>query len=231
MIELLRKTPGVVAVSQPVSGERVLIHIQDWHWVPFEYVVAELPADTESEVLARAYVDHLNQVRTVQQEQFTVLKLLVDRGVTTVFREGLTPDVQPLFPAVSRSLWRRHSEIPEVGDELFRTPNVLSLGSCGRLLAKGHVKEVHATESDATMALTDPLKPDGSLRRVPDEAIEKREDYIVRQMLKTGKSAVVVLGGAHDLTNNVKRLGGGQVGLIVVTTQAYRQFAEEPTED
>lgn len=49
--------------------------------------------------------------------------------------------------------------------------------------------------------------------------------------LRAGAETVVVLGGAHDLTDNVKRLGGGKVGLIVVTTQAFRRFAEEPTED
>lgn len=231
IVEQLRKSPGVAEVSQPVTGERFIIHVRDWHWVPYEYIAAELPADTSSEILARAYVDHLDEVRTVQQEQFVVLKSLTARGVTTIFRESLTPDVETVYPAASRALWRRHSEIPEVGDELFKTPNVLSLGSPGRLLAKGHVKQVHAADTDATLKLTNPLKADGRLMEVPQESIEKREDHIVRQMLKTGKTAVVVLGGAHDLTDNVKRLGGGKVGLIVVTTQAYRRFAEEPTED
>ena len=226
IVEELRKSPGVAEVSQPVTGERFVIHVRDWHWVPFEYLAAELPADTASENLARAYVEHLDEVRTVQQEQFLVLQSLADGGVTTVFREGLTPDIEPVFPAASRALWCRHSEIPEIGDELFKTPNVLSLGSPGRLLAKGHVKQVYAADTDATLKLTNPLKADGRLLEVPSESIEKREDHIVRQMLNTGQTAVVVLGGAHDLTDNVKRLSNGNTGLIVVTTRAFRKLDE-----
>ena len=225
IFNLLDDTPAVAKVENPVKGTRALIHIRDWHWVPYDYIEAELPDDTPSEEVATTYVTHLEQVREVQEEQFTVLKKLVDREGIAVFREGLTPDIQPAYRTVSQALWRRHEEIPEVGDELFKRPNVLSLGSPGRLLARGLIKQVHAADTDATLALTNPLLPDGTLRKVAPEAIEKREDHMVRQVLRTGGNAVVILGGAHDLSDNIRRLGNGRLGLITVTTRAYRKHA------
>lgn len=45
-------------------------------------------------------------------------------------------------------------------------------------------------------------------------------------MIKTEANAIIVLGGAHDLADNVRRLGKG-TGLIVITTRAYQKFAED----
>lgn len=227
LVELLQNSPEVATVEQPLDAPRCIIHLRDWHWVPYEYVAAELPDDTPSDAVAGAYIDHLDQVREVQEEQFSLLKRLVDRDVKSVFREGLTPDIQPVYRTVSRALWKRHQRLNEVEEELYRTPNVLSLGVPGRLVARGLIKTVHAADTDATLALTDPLQPDGRLRRVSREAIEKREDHMVKQMLKISGSSIIVLGGAHDLSDNVKRLGEDRVGLIVVTTRGYLKHAED----
>jgi hypothetical protein len=50
---------------------------------------------------------------------------------------------------------------------------------------------------------------------------------MVRQILKHKGHCVIILGGAHDLTDNVRRLGKGNVGLIVVTTRGYQKHAVE----
>lgn len=225
IFSLLDGTPAVAKVDDPVKGTRTLIHIRDWHWVPYDYIEAELPDNTPSEKVAATYVTHLEQVRQVQEEQFTILKKLLDVEDIALFREGLTPDIQPAYRTVSQALWRRHPRIPEVGDELFKRPNVLSLGTPGRLLARGLVKQVHAADTDATLALTNPLLADGTLRKVPPNAIEEREDHIVRRVLQTDRNAIVILGGAHDLSDNIRRLGNGRLGLITVTTRAYRKHA------
>ena len=226
LVDVLKNSPEVVNVEKTIDAPRCIIHIRDWHWVPYEYVSAELPEDTPSEVVAATYVRHLNEVREIQDEQFTLLKRLIDRDVTTIYREGLTPDIQPVYRTLSQVLWKRHEQIPEVGDELFKRPNVLSLGVPGRLIAKGHLKTVHAADTDETLALTDPLQNDGRLREVTQSDIEKREDHMVRQMLKHQGHCIIILGGAHDLTDNVKRLGNGNTGLIVVTTRAFRKHDE-----
>ena len=51
-----------------------------------------------------------------------------------------------------------------------------------------------------------------------EKANKAREDGIVRDMLeKTSGTAVLVLGGAHDLSDNVPK----GVKLIVLTVQGY----------
>ena len=54
------------------------------------------------------------------------------------------------------------------------------------------------------------------------QKIEAREDAIVKRLLKQPVS-VVVLGGAHDLSDNVKRMAG--VEYIRVEVKALWEFA------
>jgi hypothetical protein len=56
-------------------------------------------------------------------------------------------------------------------------------------------------EDEATYEAANPAK-DGKV--VFDSTLnEAREDAIVRNMMKTAKTAILVLGGAHDLGDNV----------------------------
>ena len=72
---------------------------------------------------------------------------------------------------------------------------MLSIGTPGRLLAEGLIDRVRAADSDASLKLTHPLHGDGTLRDVPSEALEKREDHVIGEALKTGGVAIVVFGG------------------------------------
>jgi hypothetical protein len=54
-----------------------------------------------------------------------------------------------------------------------------------------------------------------------------RHDAQVRAVLDGGPLALIVLGGAHDLTDSVRRLGGGRCEYIRVTTKRFRQFSGE----
>jgi hypothetical protein len=68
------------------------------------------------------------------------------------------------------------------------------------------------------------VQKDGTL--VFDESKNaERADAIVRQLLKQ-KVAVVILGGAHDLTDNSDRVSGRMCEVVTVTTDAYRRIAE-----
>ena len=57
------------------------------------------------------------------------------------------------------------------------------------------------------------------------KADEAREDAIVRNLLKAGGVAVIVLGGDHDLADNLKR-AGRQVKYERVTVPKYRDVVE-----
>jgi hypothetical protein len=49
---------------------------------------------------------------------------------------------------------------------------------------------------------------------------------MVRAALKAGPVAVLVLGGAHDLSGAVRRLAGGDCEYLRVTTARYAEFVE-----
>jgi hypothetical protein len=50
-----------------------------------------------------------------------------------------------------------------------------------------------------------------------EKANKAREDAIVKRMMKMSGTAVLVLGGSHDLSDNVPK----GVKLIVLTVQGY----------
>jgi hypothetical protein len=54
-----------------------------------------------------------------------------------------------------------------------------------------------------------PIAPDGRFRLDPAK-LSARHDGQVRAALKEGVFALVILGGAHDLTDSVRRYAGGQ---------------------
>ncbi len=236
LMKLLKSAPEVHSVERhfagvpsedPERGRTIIVHIRDWHWVPLEYVAAELPANTDRRTVRAHYDRFLKSVKTVQDEQYVLLKRLADAGYRTVYREALTPDVEPLFRALCRTLWSGREAIPDVGPELLKMPNILAVGAPGRLLAEGTLKRVRALDTDESLKLTRPLDEDGRVRKVTEIAREKREDHMIRTVLKAKGVALVVLGGAHDLTDNVRELATGKTTLIVVTTKQYAQASRE----
>ena len=62
------------------------------------------------------------------------------------------------------------------------------------------------------------------------EAIEAQEDAQVRTLLKAGAFAFVILGGAHDLQDNIGKQSDG-CEYVVVTTGAYGRLGVEKGED
>ena len=221
VLSILKKSPEVYSATVAVepATDAVIVHLQDWHWVPYAYFRAE-GGDLEE------YFAFLQRVEAVQAEQYELLKRLNAAGHETIFREALTPDVEPVFKAMCRKLWKRHRQMPDGHEQLFVSPNVLSVGTPGRLLAEGLVKRVRAADSDASLALTYPFDDAGNLREVPPAAMEKREDYVIRQMLKSEGVSILVYGGGHDFADNVRRLGKDRTGLIVVRTKKYREAAQ-----
>ena len=221
VLSLLKKSPEVHSVTVAVepTGNRVIVHLQDWHWVPYAYFQAEGGTPTE-------YFAFLRGVEAVQAEQYALLKRLVAAEHKTIFRESLTPDVEPDFKKMCSRLWRRRLRMPKDDEQLFVSPNVQSIGTPGRLLAEGFVDRVRAADNDESLELTRPFDVHGNLRDVPAESLEKREDHVIRQMLGVDGVSILVFGGAHDFTENVRWIGQGKFGLIVVTTKRYQNVAD-----
>ena len=49
----------------------------------------------------------------------------------------------------------------------------------------------------------------------------------MRNLLQGGTSVVLILGGAHDLTDNIERLAEEEVRFMSVATRAYEDIAAQ----
>jgi len=221
---LLKSLPEVESVmEQPGdSGGQVIIHLRDWHYVDFDSFTADL-RDSDPNIsdgdLDEAYRDHLRLVQAVQAEQRRLIRRLIRAGVRTVYLEGLTPGIEPVFPVICRAVCS--GDKPSLTD-LFELPNPLAMRSAGQLLAEGEALTIRAADSDQTLAECNPIDESGRFREVALETLERREDHMIRTVTGSAKQPVLLLlGGGHDLSNNAARVEGDTPGLIVVTTRQY----------
>lgn len=101
---------------------------------------------------------------------------------------------------------------------------LLELGSAGRLLVAGELEDVLPLDDADLLERGKPVTPDGKVRLDP-ERVREREDAQVRAVLSGEPVAVIILGGAHDLSGSVRRLGGGKCEYLCVTTGAFARTA------
>lgn len=90
----------------------------------------------------------------------------------------------------------------------------LEFGAAARLEVEG-VLRVLPAETTADLYEASPVAADGTYRGILAEAHEAREDAIVRRMLARGGTQFLIMGQAHDLTDNAKRAGAGYVRVRV----------------
>lgn len=212
----LKELPGVESVKIDVDREApqlTIIHVRDWHFIEY----AEFKADVEDEVAAdlidSQYIAFAGEVQAVQDQQELFLNAMADAGYQDVWLEGLIPEFQRVFHHICHAA---------AGNGLYQTPNPISVGAAARLFVKRRIR-VHALDTDEGLRLTTPLDAQGKLRDVPASAIERREDLMMRQLDGRRGVAIIMLGGAHDLSNNVP----DDVRLITVTVKGYRQASGE----
>jgi len=216
--EELRANDAAALVREVLPGtETRIIHIRDWHLVP----KADFAIDTElvGKDLDDANDQHLRDVERVQKSELKILA-----GVRTVYGEGLTEENYPIYKAEIRSLRPFHHELakfdPDDGEDSKRIfaehrMTLLRLGAAGQLMLdeKLTVRPCEGKEYENR-----PIK-DGKVV-LDTKIIGAREDAIVRNLLKQQGTVYLVLGGAHDLSDNIKRLSK-DCGYIVVTPKGY----------
>lgn len=100
---------------------------------------------------------------------------------------------------------------------------LLEVGAAGRLLIAGEIEEVFPLDDADLMDQARPVTPAGKVRLEPDK-VKAREDAQVGSALARGPFALVILGGAHDLSDSVRRLGGGRCQYTRVTTRRVKEF-------
>lgn len=227
----LRKLPGVHSVEIADRADEPthrIIHILNWHFIPRHAFAADLrdQDDTISDdEIDRLYAEFLDDVETVQQEQMRVLRALVSRyRLASIHYEGFTEgsadfkrllatirefDAPPGDTPVERLLLEQHRH------------DLLQIGAPGRLMLADQFEEVLPIEDGELLEAANPVGNDGTVR-FDGETNERREDAIVRKLLKAGPLSVVVLGGGHDLSDNVPE----DCEYVRIVTKQYRRAIE-----
>jgi hypothetical protein len=252
--DLLRQLPGVENVEVLVTGPKPthrIIHLRDWHWVDRDTLATEWAHELgrslpPAEVDLR-YEEALLQVELVQRELLPVLRCLVrHHGLKRLLAETATAqgvdhfhEQVALLRKSDQGLARLMKQRAEVGgqvEDLDRElaglmhghhRRVLEFGVAGRL-AIDQAADVLPLEDEQLVAAAHPVRPDGTVR-LDKAALEARHDAQVKVALASGPVAVLVLDANHDLSASVRRLGGGAVEYLRVTTKAVERFAGNGT--
>src|SRR5262249_6484610 len=106
-------------------------------------------------------------------------------------------------------------------DELVRghSRQLVEYGAAARLALADEV-EVLPLDDEGLLEQAEPME--GNLDPTKNEA---GHDAEVKVALDSGPFALLILGGGHDLSASVRRLGKGRVEYMRVTTARYREFA------
>lgn len=228
----LRELPGFHSVTVPRPDDRPtarIIHVLNWHLVPKAAFAADVRAVARQPIsddeIDRQYDEFLDEVESVQIEQVKALRALaVGHGVKRVFYEGLTADNLAEFNRMAALLRNYEQPQGETPVEQFirwqYRQDMLQPGAPGRLLMTGELSGVLACEDPKLIKAANPVGKGGSVRF--DAAVnEWRESAIVEALLKGRSVAVVVLGGAHDLSDNVP----SDCEYVRLQTNRYREIA------
>ena len=100
---------------------------------------------------------------------------------------------------------------------------------CGfgvRKLVSGEIEDVLPLEDEEPLKAANPVAADGQVR-FDALKVQARHDAIVKNVLKEGSFGLTILGGDHDLSENVRRLVEGKGEYVRVTTKRFQETAGE----
>ncbi|MAX38773.1 MAG: hypothetical protein CME33_19625 [Gimesia sp.] len=234
LISELRKLPGVHSVtSTPVKTKpkQIIIHLLNWHYISKEDFATDLSDSSDGELseaeIEKRYRQFLDDVEAIQNEQEQILKYLIEKHkVRSVFLEGLSKKNLSAFNSFIKTL--REFEMPE-GDgaldlffkEQYRR-DCLQMGAAAQLKISGMLESVLPLENAEAFEAANPVGKDGKVR-IDKNAEEKREDEMVKLLMKGEGISVILLGGGHDLTDNLKRMKVDSVLYFRVSGKQYER--------
>jgi hypothetical protein len=228
VVELLGQLPGVARAEVGVQAEKPtcrIVHLRDWHFVPRDLFTIELRQtggrEWTAEEIEQQHQELLLEVEAVQLEQLAVLRCLIRHhqlGDIRGLLQGMDPDTDR-----HRKAKQIEAEIAEMLHQ-YRV-RLLELGAPGRLLIAGEIDEVLPLDDAGLLDRAQPVTPEGKVRLDP-EKLKARQDAQVQAVRAKGGLGLIVLGGAHDLSDCVRRLGRGQCEYIRVTTRRFQEFSE-----
>ncbi|WP_417378173.1 hypothetical protein [Gimesia sp.] len=211
-----------------------IIHILNYHYVSPGEFAADLKDQDNTvtqEQIDKAYSYFLKVVEANQRDQMKLLRRLIkEHNLKAVYVEGLTEQNHKgtlRFIETLKKYERTKTDPPESGiDRLVAAQNRLDrleLGAVGLLVVSGELETILPAEDSAAFDAANPVKADGSIE-FDKEAEERREDAIVRNLLKADGVAVITLGEAHVLSDNLRRLGSDcKYKLVVANPQVIKR--------
>ena len=174
----------------------------------------------------------LDDVETIQKEQKQVLRdLIKNHEVRSVYLEGITEKNLNAFNSLVKTLGE--FEVPK-GDgaidlflkEQYRR-DLMRLGVPAQLMISNELKSVLPLENSEAFEAANPVSKDGKIK-FDQKAEERREDAMIKILQKGQGISVIVLGGGHDLTDNLVRMKSGSVQYIRVATNHYDKAFTSP---
>jgi hypothetical protein len=231
----LPSLPDVASVKTVIQCDNpklTLIHVRDWHFVDRERFAIDVRDESDTELtdadVAELFEGHRVAVEVIQKQQKRVLRKLVKKlKIKQVYHEGFTAEQLPAYQKRIKTLKEFKPYLPDGDsglDQLTRyeyQTDMLQIGAPGQLLIDGHIAAVIPAEDAEAYDAANPVKPDG-LIVFDAKANEAREEAIVKNLMKASGTAVIVLGGAHDLSDNVPP----GVRLLEVTVRGDGELAK-----
>ena len=161
------------------------------------------------------------------KEKIAVLREM-DRTQISELRKQLA-EVRELLKGTDPNT-DRHAKVKKIEAEVcdlidqYRL-QLLELGAPGRLLIGGEIDDVLPLDDADLLDRAKPVTPEGKIR-LDKEKVKARNDAQVKAVMDGGGFGLIVLGGAHDLSDSVRRLGHGRCEYVRVTTRRFREFGE-----
>lgn len=103
--------------------------------------------------------------------------------------------------------------------------DLIRIGAAGQLLLASELDELVSLENEEAFLEANPMGKDGTVT-FDSEADERREDAQIKNLLAGDRLTVVMLGGSHDLSDNIARLADGKCRYVSVTTRGFDAATE-----
>ena len=168
----------------------------------------------------RIYCEGLTQQGVLDyREKIAVLKEMEANQITRLRKQlgevrQLFAETQPPDPDVQRL------EQNILGLLQGYRLQLVEMGAAGRLLASGEIEDVLPLEDDEPLDAANPVTADGKVR-FDALKVQARHDAIAKNLLKGEAFGLMILGGDHDLSESVSRLGERQCEYVRVTMKRY----------
>jgi len=230
----LRKIPVVHSVTSTATKSKpkqIIIHLLNWHFVSRDDFAADISDSSDGKLseaeIEKLYFEFLVDVEAIQKEQKQILRYLIkNHKVRSVYQEGLTEQNLNAFNSFVTTL--REFEIPESNGaidlflkEQYRR-DLMQLGVPAQLMIPNELKSVLPLENSEAFDAANPVSKDGKIK-FDEKAEERREDEMIK-ILQNGQGiSVIVLGGGHDLTDNMVRMELDSVQYIRLKTNGYKK--------